>query len=225
MQSATVTVRRGFGQTRRRDVWWATPLAVFIGLGAFVVYATWAAFQNAHYSFGPYLSPFYSPEIFGDSPHAWFGPKPGWWPGLAALFAGAADPAVPGSLPVHLLLLPRRLLQVVLGGSRRRARSASRGRSIAASIRFRSSCRTSTATSCAWRSCSSSFLAYDVWMAMWFTNPATGAKEFGIGVGTHRPGRQRRVARLLHVGLPRRCVTWSAAARTRCRSLPRATSL
>ena len=27
-------------------------------------------------------------------------------------------------------------------------------------------------------------LAYDVWKALWFTNPATGAGEFGIGVGT-----------------------------------------
>ncbi|HMP15568.1 MAG TPA: hypothetical protein PKD72_00970, partial [Gemmatales bacterium] len=26
------------------------------------------------------LSPFYSPELWGDSPHAWFGPKPAWWP-------------------------------------------------------------------------------------------------------------------------------------------------
>ena len=51
-------------------------------LGSFVVYATWAAFQGEHYTFGPYLSPFYSPELFGDSPHAWFGPKPAWWPGL-----------------------------------------------------------------------------------------------------------------------------------------------
>ena len=33
-----------------------------------------------HYTFGPYLSPFYSPEIFGDSPHAMFGPKPSWYP-------------------------------------------------------------------------------------------------------------------------------------------------
>jgi hypothetical protein len=49
-------------------------------LTAFVVYATWAAFQNAHYTFGPYLSPFYSPELFGDSPHAWFGAKPAGWP-------------------------------------------------------------------------------------------------------------------------------------------------
>jgi hypothetical protein len=54
---------------------------VFLILSAFLVYATWAAFQNAHYTWGPYLSPFYSPEILGDSPHAWFGPKPGWWPG------------------------------------------------------------------------------------------------------------------------------------------------
>src|SRR5262249_35914512 len=71
---------RGFGQTTRRDAWWASPLATFVVLSAFVVYATWAAFQNAHYTFGPYLSPFYSPEIFGDPAHAWFGGKPGWWP-------------------------------------------------------------------------------------------------------------------------------------------------
>ena len=40
--------------------------ARFSILGAFVVYATWAAFQGDHYAFGPYLSPFYSPELFGD---------------------------------------------------------------------------------------------------------------------------------------------------------------
>ena len=71
---------RGFASTTRRDLWWATPLAIFVGLSAFVGYSTWAAFQNAHYHFGPYLSPFYAPEIWGDSPHAWFGPKPGWIP-------------------------------------------------------------------------------------------------------------------------------------------------
>jgi hypothetical protein len=73
-------VPRGFGETTRRDVWWSTPIAIFIGLSAFVVYATWAAFQNANYTYGPYLSPFYSPEIWGDSPHAWFGPRPAWIP-------------------------------------------------------------------------------------------------------------------------------------------------
>lgn len=83
MQVIPVTaVHRGFGQTSRRDTWWAAPLGVFLGLSAFIVYATWAAFQGEHYHSGPYLSPFYAPELWGDSPHAWFGPKPGWWPGF-----------------------------------------------------------------------------------------------------------------------------------------------
>jgi hypothetical protein len=74
------TAPRSFGGTMRSDVWWTQPLLVFLGLGAFVVYSTWAAFQGTHYHFGPYLSPFYSPELFGESRHSWFGPKPAWWP-------------------------------------------------------------------------------------------------------------------------------------------------
>ena len=73
--------KRAFGETSRRDRWWVQPVLVFPGLSAFIVYATWAAFQGDHYTFGPYLSPFYSPELFGNSPHAWFGPPPSWWPG------------------------------------------------------------------------------------------------------------------------------------------------
>lgn len=74
--------RRGFGQTSRRDLWWLQPLAVFFGLSGFIVYATWAAMQGANYYSGPYLSPFYSPEIAGESPHAWFRVQgvPSWWP-------------------------------------------------------------------------------------------------------------------------------------------------
>ena len=70
-----------FGATARRDAWWLQPLVVFLGLGAFVVYATWAALQGNHYHFGPYLSPFYSPEVFGETARSWFGPEPRWWPG------------------------------------------------------------------------------------------------------------------------------------------------
>jgi hypothetical protein len=55
-------------------------LLTFLTLTLFVVYATWAAFQNAHYTFGNYVSPFYSPEIYGASHHALFGPMPAWWP-------------------------------------------------------------------------------------------------------------------------------------------------
>src|ERR1700712_1928398 len=57
--------QRSFGETARRDAWWVQPLVVFLGLGTFIVYSTWAAFQGAHYRFGPYISPFYSPEVFG----------------------------------------------------------------------------------------------------------------------------------------------------------------
>src|SRR5437660_2796883 len=58
-----------FGSTSRPDRWWLEPLAAGLGLLAFIVYSTWAAFQGKYYEWGPYLSPFYSPLI-----------RPRWWP-------------------------------------------------------------------------------------------------------------------------------------------------
>jgi hypothetical protein len=79
-----------FGATDRRDAWWVGPAAVFLGLGAFIVYSTWAAFQGDHYTFGPYLSPFYSPVLWGDPAHAWFGAgPPSWWPAWMPKFSPA----------------------------------------------------------------------------------------------------------------------------------------
>jgi hypothetical protein len=49
--------------TDRRDAWWVGPLFTALGLGGFGVYATFRAFANANYEFGPYLSPLYSPLI------------------------------------------------------------------------------------------------------------------------------------------------------------------
>ena len=80
MATELTLVKRRFGETSRSDVWWLQPVLVFCGLTAFVIYTTWAAFQGEHYHHGPYLSPFYAPEIFGDSAHSWLGPKPIWWP-------------------------------------------------------------------------------------------------------------------------------------------------
>src|SRR5690242_16017070 len=71
----------GFGATQRRDSWWAQPLAIAAYLGAFGVYATWAALQNANYEWGPYLSPMYSPLL-----------KPDWWP-LSPAFLILGGPA------------------------------------------------------------------------------------------------------------------------------------
>jgi hypothetical protein len=80
---------RPFGQTKRTDAWWAQPGAILIGLLAFLIYGTWAAFTGQHYYFHGdagqnYLSPFFSPLIFdmkgNQSGHAWFSGIPAWWP-------------------------------------------------------------------------------------------------------------------------------------------------
>ncbi len=80
--------KSGLGSTMRTDRWWIGPLLTCLGLGTFIVYATWAAFQGEHYFAGPYLSPFYSPVLFSDlsalgaAPieHTWIGEWPSWWP-------------------------------------------------------------------------------------------------------------------------------------------------
>jgi hypothetical protein len=83
-----------FGATARQDAWWAGPLAVLLGLLAFVVYSTWAGLQGDYFEIrqnranfsgpvvAPYLSPFYAPLLYDMvSPHAWFQERqPGWWP-------------------------------------------------------------------------------------------------------------------------------------------------
>ena len=82
MHSPLPLAPRRFGETMRTDTWWIQPVVVFLCLTAFLGYSTWAAFQGTHYAFGPYLSPFYSPELFGETPHALFGPQPAWWPAM-----------------------------------------------------------------------------------------------------------------------------------------------
>ena len=76
-------VKRGFGQTMRKDSWWVQPLLVFTVFSAFIVYSTWAVLfgYGAHES-ANLLSPFYSPLVFAPGYHALIesdGP-PGFWP-------------------------------------------------------------------------------------------------------------------------------------------------
>ncbi|HEX7928135.1 MAG TPA: succinate dehydrogenase [bacterium] len=61
--STPAPVSRAFLENSRKDAWWAGPTATAIGLLAFVVYSTWAALVGAHYEWGPYLSPMYSPLL------------------------------------------------------------------------------------------------------------------------------------------------------------------
>ena len=107
--------RRRFAETLRKDLWWLQSLLTFIGLGSFVFYATWAAMQGNHFEWGPYLSPFYSPLLFGDSAHSWFGARPGWMPSMG--YSSDADSVGTGGISRYLLLLSRRILQIILGRS------------------------------------------------------------------------------------------------------------
>lgn len=76
--------RAGFGATQRADAWWAGPTATALGLGAFVVYATFRAFYNAGYQAGIgtdalpdhayLLSPFYSPLLHVPGLPEWLSP-------------------------------------------------------------------------------------------------------------------------------------------------------
>src|SRR5690349_3036607 len=179
----TALPRRSFGQTMRIDAWWAQPLVVFLGLGAFVVYSTWAAFQGQNYYFGPYLSPFYSPEIFGASPHAWFGPKPGWWPDW-----------LPFSPALLILWAPAgfRLTCYYYRGAYYKAFWADPP---ACSVgEPRKTYRGENSFPLIMQNVHRYFvylallflvmLGHDVWKALWFTDSATGKTSFGIGVGT-----------------------------------------
>jgi len=184
MQAVPVSaVRRGFGQTARRDRWWATPAMVFAALSLFIVYATWAAFQNAHYTSGPYLSPFYSPEVFGDSPHAWFGPMPGWWPGW-----------LPFSPALIILPFPGlfRLTCYYYRGAYYKAFWADPP--ACAVGEPRSSYRGEHSFPLILQNVHRYFmwvaivfiglLAWDAWKALWFTDAATGTVQFGVGIGS-----------------------------------------
>jgi hypothetical protein len=174
---------RRFGHTARRDAWWVQPVAVCFGLSLFIVYATWAAFQGDHYTFGPYLSPFYSPELFGSSPHSWFGEKPGAWPAWLPF-----SPA--------LLILP-------IPGLFRLTCYYYRGAYYKAFWADPPSCTVGEPRASYWGEHSFplvlqnihrymlfltlavlGILVFDVWKALWFVDAATGQVSFGIGVGS-----------------------------------------
>lgn len=88
MNQAALTSER----TLRQDTWWIEPMLVVLGLGSFIIYATWAALQNGYYYAVPYLSPFYSPCLAVNCEHvsvplfgSWYNLSPAililWIPG------------------------------------------------------------------------------------------------------------------------------------------------
>ena len=170
-------------KTMRRDAWWLRPLVVFICLASFIGYATWSAFQGKYYSFGPYLSPFYSPEIFGDSVHSLLGPKPTWWPLI-----------LPFSPALLILWAP---------GGMRFTCYYYRGAYYKSFWADPPACAVSEPRKSYWGENSFPlimqnahryfmylavififFLTYDAWKGVWFVDSSSGEKVFGLGVGS-----------------------------------------
>jgi hypothetical protein len=184
MAHATVPLtRRRFLETARRDAWWVQPLLVVLVLSSFLGYATWAAFQNAHYTWGPYLSPFYSPVLFGAAPHAWFGPRPGWWPGWL--------PFSPALIILPFPALFRFTCYYYRGSYYRAFWADPPGCSVGEPrqkylgeryfpLVFQNIHRYFMASAVVFLG----ILSYDVWKAFHWTDPATGAVRLGAGVGT-----------------------------------------
>ena len=194
----TLPKQQGFGQTTRPDVWWLQPLVVFLGFSAFIIYSTWAAFQGVSdmhnhacsYWYGGlhgennganYLSPFYSPEFWGTSPHA-IGALPSWWPAWAPFspaflilwapagfrftcyyYRGAyyksfwADPVNCAVGEPRKSFLGERYFPLIIQNVHRYL--------FYLAFLF------------------IILLSYDAWLGMWFTDLA-GAEHFGVGVGT-----------------------------------------
>lgn len=181
--SAPVALKaRPFGETMRRDAWWLQPALVFVGLSAFIIYSTWAAFQGVHYYYGPYLSPFYSPEIFGSSPHSWLGPRPGWWPNWLPFSPALLILWAPAGFRLTCYYYRGAYYKAfwadppscTVGEPRKRYRGEKTLPLVLQNVH-----RYFFYIAFAFLG----FLAWDVWQAMWFRE-AAGQKTFGLGVGT-----------------------------------------
>ena len=174
--------RRGWGETMRRDAWWIQPAVVFLILSSFLAYATWAAFQNAHYEYGNYLSPFYSPLLLGDSPNAWFGPKPGWWPTLLPFSPALLILPFPAGFRFTCYYYRGAYYKAFWAdppscavGEPRKGYRGERSFPLIIQNIHRYFLYFALIFLV--------FLAHDAWKAMWFTD-AAGVSHFGIGVGT-----------------------------------------
>ena len=172
-----------FGHTSRRDAWWVQPLVVFLLLSAFVVYATWAALQNAHFFYGPYLSPLYSPELFGESPHALFGPQPAWWPGWLPFSPALLILWAPGGFRLTCYYYRGAYYKAfwadppscTVGEPRQRYRGENSFPLILQNIHRYFLLMAVIVLG---------FLFADVYKSLWWINQSTGAVDFGMGLGT-----------------------------------------
>ena len=183
----------------RTDAWWVGPLLTFLGLSAFIVYATWAALQGNHYYAEPYLSPMYSPVVFtnvgmegvvGAAPlhHSWFGAWPGWWPAFMLEYLPASPAffilAFPGAMRFTCYYYRKAYYRSFAGSPpgcavvaipKNKDYKGETGLLVIQNLhRY----------ALYFAICFIFIHYYDAWLAFWKLNPATGVEEFGVGVGT-----------------------------------------
>jgi hypothetical protein len=175
--------RARFNETMRTDAWWTQPFVLLVPLLTFTVYATWAAFQGTHYTYGPYLSPFYSPEIFGDSPHAWFGPKPAIWPAWLPFSPALLILPFPGIFRLTCYYY-RGAYYKAIAGDPPACAVGEQHRRYAGEVKFPFTLQNLHRYALYIGIVFLALLLRDVWGAFWFTDPATGRTQFGMGLGT-----------------------------------------
>ncbi len=183
MSSTSLPIRRSFGETMRKGAWWLPSLLTFIGLGAFVLYSTWAAFQGEHYSFGNYLSPFYSPELFGNSPHSMFGAKPSWIPNWIPFSPALLILWAPAGFRFTCYYYRGAYYKAFWADPISCAVGEPRGDNYRGERKFPLILQNIHRYFLYIALIFLLFLAHDAWKAMWFED-ASGVLHFGIGLGT-----------------------------------------
>jgi hypothetical protein len=193
MQTARVAAPGGVGGTRRIDRWWIAPATTALGLFVFFGYLTFRAFNATYVWYDPYISPTVAPPLFtpasgypGAVPveHAWFGTFPLWWP-----------PFLPQSPAFFLpgLAIAFRFTCYYYRGAYYKAFwqdpvscavGEPRGTSYWGERWFPLVLQNVHRYFAYLAVLYIVILSYDVWLALWWTNDATGRQEFGIGVGT-----------------------------------------
>src|SRR5258706_3294768 len=177
---------RHFGETNRPDAWWLQPLLVFLGFMAFIVYSTWAALQGNHYWYSAggadYVSPFYSPELWGNSPHAWFGTIPGWWPHFLPFSPALLILWAPGGFRFTCYYYRGAYYKAFWAdpincavGEPRKSYLGERSFPLIIQNIHRYFMYLAVIFIV--------LLAYDAWLGMWFENTVTHVKHFGFGIG------------------------------------------
>ena len=210
MADVQVLGRRPFGGTARRDAWWVQPLVVFLVLGA-----SSCTRRGRRSRASTTRTALISRRSTRRSCSAtrrtpWFGPKPAWWPGWLPFSPALLILWAPGGFRFTCYYYRGAYYKAFWADPPACAVGEPRKGYIGESswpLDLQNIHRYFLYVALLFML----ILAYDVWKAFWFADPATAQSTFGIGVGTLVLARQRRSAWPATRSAATRCGTSSAA--------------